>query len=81
MPPEHGLKMSVFCYKSIYFGGFVGSETIMFSINGKKNKYFWGEQIQLTFEKKSFIQKAKGTFSKLMDAHPVYSLVAVLFSN
>lgn len=47
----------------------------------EKNKYFWGEQIQLTFEKKSFIQKAKGTFSKLMDAHPVYSLVAVLFSN
>lgn len=52
--------------------------TCFFSSTEKK-KYFWGQQIQLTFKKKSVIQKieAKEPSGELMDAHKQCTVSAV----
>lgn len=66
----------ILLWVSLFFV-FAGSETNMLFSKWRKKKYFWGQQIQLTFKKKSIIQKkeTKKSFSELTDAltHTVYN--------
>lgn len=53
-------KMKPFSCWARLFLLFAGSETNISPPKGKKkNKYFWGQKIQLTFKKKSITQKRK----------------------